>query len=102
MRRCGASSTEFDSSVGGACSTVSPGGDRAGPARWSSTLRSEVRAQEATVRDQLDGARLFGRRCVLDRQPGRRPCGTSSTEFNSSVVGAVSTVGDADTRGRLR
>ena len=63
-------------------------------------LLEETRS--ATVRDQLDGVRLFGRRGVLDRQPRTRPCGTSSTEFNSSVVGAVSTVADANTRGQLR
>ncbi len=53
-------------------------------------LLEETRS--ATVRAQLDGVRLFGRRCVLYRQPRRRPCGTSSTEFNSSVGGACSTV----------
>ena len=54
------------------------------------------------MRDRLEGVQLFGRGCEIDRQPRTRRCGTSSAEFKSSVVGAVSTEGSADTRGQLR
>ena len=51
------------------------------------------------MRDRLDGVQLFGRRCEIDRQPRTRRCGTSSAEFKSSVVDAVSTEGIGSLRG---